>query len=89
MEAVKQHPIVVVMGETGSGKTTQIAQYLADGGFAKDGRGIAVSQPRRVGAMAAAKRVSEERGETLGDEVAALHCSSHVIGEVGGVHYTV
>ena len=69
VDAVKQHPCIVVMGETGSGKTTQIAQYLADSSFAADGRGIAVSQPRRVGAMAAAKRVAEERGETLGDEV--------------------
>ena len=67
--AVKQNPIIVVMGETGSGKTTQVAQYLADSGMAQDGLKIAISQPRRVGAMAAAERVAEERGVKVGEEV--------------------
>lgn len=47
------------MGETGSGKTTQIPQFLIEGGYA-DKKGIACTQPRRVAAMSVAKRVSEE-----------------------------
>src|SRR5690606_4545140 len=66
--AVKQNQILVVIGETGSGKTTQITQYLAEAGFADKGR-IVCTQPRRVAAMSVAKRVAEEVGCQIGDEV--------------------
>jgi len=49
----------------GSGKTTQITQYLAESGYGK----IGCTQPRRVAAMSVAKRVSEEFGCRLGTEV--------------------
>jgi pre-mRNA-splicing factor ATP-dependent RNA helicase DHX38/PRP16 len=68
MRAIQDHQIIVVVGETGSGKTTQLTQYLMEDGYAKDGM-IACTQPRRVAAMSVAKRVSEERGSKLGDEV--------------------
>lgn len=51
--------VVVVVGETGSGKTTQLAQFLYEDGFCKNGI-IGCTQPRRVAAMSVAKRVSEE-----------------------------
>ena len=58
---------VVVEGETGSGKTTQIPQFLVDAGYAKfrDGRQrmVACTQPRRVAAMSIAKRVRESEGQ--------------------------
>jgi pre-mRNA-splicing factor ATP-dependent RNA helicase DHX38/PRP16 len=57
--------IVIVVGETGSGKTTQLAQYLVEEGFAADGI-VGCTQPRRVAAMSVAKRVSEEVGCALG-----------------------
>ena len=57
--------IVIVVGETGSGKTTQLAQYLVEEGFAADGM-VGCTQPRRVAAMSVAKRVSEEVGCELG-----------------------
>jgi len=51
--------VVVVVGETGSGKTTQLSQFLYEDGFCANGI-IGCTQPRRVAAMSVAKRVSEE-----------------------------
>jgi len=53
--------VVVVVGETGSGKTTQLAQYLYEEGYGDHGM-IGCTQPRRVAAMSVAKRVAEEMG---------------------------
>ena len=60
--------ILIVVGETGSGKTTQITQYLAEAGFTVKGV-IGCTQPRGMAAISAAKRVSEEYGCQLGQEV--------------------
>ncbi|KYK61334.1 ATP-dependent RNA helicase DHX8 [Drechmeria coniospora] len=68
IKAVRENQILIVVGETGSGKTTQMTQYLAEAGFANDGI-IGCTQPRRVAAMSVAKRVAEEVGCKLGDEV--------------------
>ncbi|ORM39597.1 Pre-mRNA-splicing factor ATP-dependent RNA helicase DEAH1 [Babesia sp. Xinjiang] len=68
LSAVRNHPILVVVGETGSGKTTQIPQYLYEVGYGKAGK-IGCTQPRRVAAMAVATRVSQEIGCKLGQEV--------------------
>lgn len=51
--------VVVVVGETGSGKTTQLAQFLYEDGYCAHGL-VGCTQPRRVAAMSVAKRVSEE-----------------------------
>lgn len=56
------------MGETGSGKTTQLTQYLLEDGFGRYGV-IGCTQPRRVAAVSVAKRVSEEMGVELGSIV--------------------
>ena len=68
VEAVRDNQLLVVVGETGSGKTTQMTQYLAEEGFAVRGK-IGCTQPRRVAAMSVAKRVAEEVGCRLGQEV--------------------
>lgn len=68
VKAVNDNQILIVIGETGSGKTTQITQYLAESGFTARGR-IGCTQPRRVAAMSVAKRVAEEFGCRLGQEV--------------------
>ena len=60
--------MVVVIGETGSGKTTQMTQYLIEDGYSARGM-IGCTQPRRVAAMSVAKRVSEEMDVELGAEV--------------------
>lgn len=66
--AVNDNQTLIVIGETGSGKTTQITQYLAEAGYTVKGK-IGCTQPRRVAAMSVAKRVSEEFGCRLGQEV--------------------
>ena len=68
IDAVKQNQILIVVGETGSGKTTQLTQFLAEAGFTENGV-IGCTQPRRVAAMSVAKRVAEEVGCQLGQEV--------------------
>ncbi|KAJ5619931.1 Nucleic acid-binding OB-fold [Penicillium lagena] len=68
LDAVKENQLMIVVGDTGSGKTTQLTQYLAEAGYANDGI-IGCTQPRRVAAMSVAKRVSEEVGCNLGAEV--------------------
>jgi ATP-dependent RNA helicase DHX8/PRP22 len=60
--------VLVVVGDTGSGKTTQMCQYLAEEGFADRGK-IGCTQPRRVAAVSVAKRVAEEVGCRVGQEV--------------------
>lgn len=60
--------MVVVVGETGSGKTTQMTQYLHEEGYTTYGM-VGCTQPRRVAAMSVAKRVSEEMGVELGRDV--------------------
>ncbi|EIW86950.1 P-loop containing nucleoside triphosphate hydrolase protein [Coniophora puteana RWD-64-598 SS2] len=68
LKAIAEHQVLIVVGDTGSGKTTQMVQYLAESGFADKGR-IGCTQPRRVAAMSVAKRVAEEVGCRLGQEV--------------------
>ncbi|XP_008515627.2 probable ATP-dependent RNA helicase DHX35 isoform X3 [Equus asinus] len=66
---VENYQTVVIVGETGCGKSTQIPQYLAEAGWTAEGRVVGVTQPRRVAAVTVAGRVAEERGAVLGHEV--------------------
>lgn len=63
---------MVISGETGCGKTTQLPQYILESEI-ESGRGafcsIICTQPRRISAMAVAERVATERGEPLGESV--------------------
>lgn len=68
LAAVEAHQVIIIVGETGSGKTTQIPQYLHEAGFSKAGK-IGCTQPRRVAAMSVAARVAQEMGVKLGREV--------------------
>lgn len=68
LDAVRDNQLLIVVGDTGSGKTTQLTQYLAEGGLAANGL-IGCTQPRRVAAVSVAKRVSDEVGCQLGKEV--------------------
>ena len=63
------HTCICSAGETGSGKTTQLPQYLVEAGYTKDGKKVGCTQPRRVAAMSVAARVAEEMCVKLGNEV--------------------
>ncbi|ONI29333.1 hypothetical protein PRUPE_1G193500 [Prunus persica] len=74
MEAVNDHSTVIICGETGCGKTTQVPQFLFEAGFGSSfscvrSGIIGVTQPRRVAVLATAKRVAYELGLHLGQEV--------------------
>jgi pre-mRNA-splicing factor ATP-dependent RNA helicase DHX38/PRP16 len=71
--------VTIVVGETGSGKTTQLGQFLYEDGYCEFGM-IGCTQPRRVAAMSVAKRVSEEMevplGSTVGYAIRFEDCTS-------------
>ncbi|KAL2233714.1 UNVERIFIED_CONTAM: Pre-mRNA-splicing factor ATP-dependent RNA helicase DEAH7 [Sesamum indicum] len=68
LQVIRENQVVVVVGETGSGKTTQLTQYLHEDEYTTNGI-VGCTQPRRVAAMSVAKRVSEEMETELGDKV--------------------
>jgi pre-mRNA-splicing factor ATP-dependent RNA helicase DHX16 len=69
IQSIKDYQVLIIVGETGCGKTTQIPQYLHEEGYTKDGKIVGCTQPRRVAAMSVAKRVSDEMMVKLGAEV--------------------
>ncbi|RKF62945.1 Pre-mRNA-splicing factor ATP-dependent RNA helicase-like protein cdc28 [Erysiphe neolycopersici] len=69
LEALAEYQILVIVGETGSGKTTQLPQYLHEYGYTKGGLKVGCTQPRRVAAMSVAARVADEMGVKVGNEV--------------------
>ncbi|KAJ2563534.1 hypothetical protein GGH12_002508 [Coemansia sp. RSA 1822] len=68
LRVISDNQVTVVVGETGSGKTTQLAQYMHEAGYTRHGM-IGCTQPRRVAAMSVAKRVAEEMNVELGAQV--------------------
>ncbi|KAJ4710869.1 Pre-mRNA-splicing factor ATP-dependent RNA helicase [Melia azedarach] len=68
LQVIRENQVVIVVGETGSGKTTQLTQYLHEDGYTTNGI-VGCTQPRRVAAMSVAKRVSEEMDTELGDKI--------------------
>ena len=68
LKIVRDNSVIIIVGETGSGKTTQLTQYLHEDGYTQFGM-IGCTQPRRVAAMSVAKRVSDEMEGELGEEV--------------------
>ncbi|XP_056389776.1 probable ATP-dependent RNA helicase DHX37 isoform X2 [Hyla sarda] len=60
MEAIKENPVVVLCGETGSGKTTQVPQFLYEAGYGSENDIIGITEPRRVAAISMSQRVAFE-----------------------------
>ncbi|GMH20453.1 hypothetical protein Nepgr_022294 [Nepenthes gracilis] len=74
MEAINEHICIIICGETGCGKTTQVPQFLYEAGFGSNKSSmrsgvIGITQPRRVAVLATAKRVAFELSLCLGKEV--------------------
>jgi ATP-dependent helicase HrpA len=68
ISAIRRHPVVVVSGDTGSGKSTQIPKFCLAAGRGIDGL-IGHTQPRRIAAQAVARRIAEEMGQSIGQAV--------------------
>jgi len=68
VELIRKHPVVVIAGETGSGKTTQLPKLCLAAGRGAAGM-IGCTQPRRIAARAVARRVAEELNTPLGEVV--------------------
>ncbi|KAL8478072.1 hypothetical protein ACS0TY_030098 [Phlomoides rotata] len=67
---IDSHQVVLICGETGCGKTTQVPQYLLDHAWSKrETCKIVCTQPRRISATSVAERIASERGENIGDSV--------------------
>ncbi|XP_028172937.1 dosage compensation regulator-like, partial [Ostrinia furnacalis] len=72
MDAINENPVIIIRGNTGCGKTTQVCQFILDD-YIASGQGawanIFVTQPRRISAVSVAERVANERCEELGNSV--------------------
>jgi ATP-dependent RNA helicase DDX35 len=62
--ALERHRVVIIAGETGCGKSTQVPRYLHEAGWTVGGRSVLCTQPRGLSVMATAARVADELGET-------------------------
>ena len=72
LQAVESNPVVILMAQTGSGKTTQVPQIILDDWIEKGKGGecnVVCTQPRRLAAISVAQRIAAERGEELGESV--------------------
>lgn len=87
LELVRLHPVVVVAGDTGCGKSTQVPQYLLSAGFSH----IACTQPRRIACISLAKRVSFESLNQFGSKVCnegsdtviyLLYCKMYILSKL-------
>ncbi|XP_048515742.1 dosage compensation regulator isoform X2 [Athalia rosae] len=72
MAAINDNPVIIIRGNTGCGKTTQVCQFILDD-YIASGQGaycsIAITQPRRISAVSVADRVASERCESIGQAV--------------------
>lgn len=72
MEIINDRPVIIIRGNTGCGKTTQIAQFILED-YVNSGQGafcnIAVTQPRRISAISVSERIASERNEPIGESV--------------------
>lgn len=62
LEEIRRHSTLIIIGETGSGKTTQIPQLLLQSGIAGASGCIGITEPRRIAAVSVARRVAQEQG---------------------------
>ena len=82
LNVIRENNVVIIVGETGSGKTTQLTQYLMEEGYCKYGI-VGCTQPRRVAAMSVAKRVADEVAAGVKETGAELTEKDQLGGTVG------
>lgn len=73
MSLMRSHQVVIVCGDTGSGKTTQLPKMAMELGLGRDGRLVACTQPRRLAAVTVAERVAAELKSPVGGIVGYQH----------------
>ncbi len=73
LSALRSHQVIIVCGDTGSGKTTQLPKIALELGLGANGKQIACTQPRRIAAVSVANRVAEEFGEPVGKTIGYQH----------------
>ncbi|KAL3700626.1 hypothetical protein R1sor_018648 [Riccia sorocarpa] len=69
LDILAKNQTMILVGETGSGKTTQIPQFVVEAGYTANRKQVACTQPRRVAAMSVSRRVADEMDVTIGEEV--------------------
>ena len=70
LQAVHTSRVVLIAGQTGCGKTTQVPQYILEAACQRgESCRIACTQPRRISAVSVAERIAQERGETIGTHI--------------------
>ena len=79
LHAIEKYKTVILLGETGSGKSTQVPQYLHEAGWTTSGYVIGVTQPRRVAAVSLASRVADECHSSLGKTVGYMVRFDHKV----------
>ena len=80
IKKIEEKCVTILTAETGSGKSTQLVQYLYDEGFCNGGR-IACTQPRKIAAISLAKRVAEEMDTNLGNIVGCRVGMQNIVGK--------
>ena len=88
LRVADENNVIIIVGETGSGKTTQLTQIFYESGYAKNGM-IACTQPRRVAAVSVAKRVAEEMKVEIGTLVGYSIRFEDVTSESTKIRYMV
>lgn len=83
LQTLKQHQVVVVAGDTGCGKSTQVPQYLLAAGFSH----VACTQPRRIACISLAKRVGFESLSQYGSQVRGRYQGPHCFRVTWGVNW--
>ena len=93
LDILARHQCICLVGETGSGKTTQIPQWCVDFSKKMGKKSVSCTQPRRVAAMSVAQRVAEEMDVSLGQEVSVSRegreCYSEVLHSPGRLQHQV